>query len=357
MAPLEEEQLPPLPASDSAQLHVELLEKEWNTLTAKARNMTSTPVPRPPGANVTVDNATAAVENKVTAALDGALLSAVIKVFGPEFYWGGVWKLPQDLLAFWSPFLVKAVYNYVDPKQGLEALPTWSRGLLICSSFFIMQVLSSVFLHQYFDRVFRCSLQVRGALVASIYRKSLRLSHSSRSDKSLGELVNLMSVDVQRLTDLIPYLHSLLWSSPLQILVSMVLLYRLVGVSSLVGLAVMLAVMPINASILLRLRALQERNMKEKDKRVKTVSEILQSMKVIKMFAWEKPLTTKVADIRDEEVRRAAISAVTYSDNNPSDPHPYDLSLPSTADHFFLVAGFKTQDVWLHLVAAEHLLE
>ena len=113
-----------------------------------------------------------------------------------------------------------------------------------------------------------------------------------------------MTVDVQRLTDLIPYLHSLLWSSPLQIFVSMVLLYRLVGISSLVGLGVMLAVMPINASILLKLRSLQESNMKEKDKRVKTVSEILQSMKVIKMFAWEKPLTKRVADIRAEEVQR-----------------------------------------------------
>ena len=60
----------------------------------------------------------------------------------------------------------------------------------------------------------------------------------------------------------------------MQIIIAMVLLYRLVGVSSLVGLFVMIAVMPVNAVILLKLRKLQEANMKEKDKRVKQVSEM-----------------------------------------------------------------------------------
>ena len=44
-----------------------------------------------------------------------------------------------------------------------------------------------------------------------------RTHKHTRSHKSLGELVNLMSVDVQRMTDLVPYLHNLAWSSPLQV--------------------------------------------------------------------------------------------------------------------------------------------
>jgi hypothetical protein len=51
----------------------------------------------------------------------------------------------------------------------------------------------------------------------------------------------------------------------------MFLLYRLVGPASLVGLGVMIAVMPVNASILLHLRKLQEGNMKSKDQRVRQV--------------------------------------------------------------------------------------
>lgn len=87
------------------------------------------------------------------AGLEGALLRSVISVFGREFLAGGAWKLPQDLITFLSPFLVKAVYAYVDPskgKAGEEAaeLPTWKRGLMICAAFFFSQVASSIFLHQ-----------------------------------------------------------------------------------------------------------------------------------------------------------------------------------------------------------------
>eukprot|EP00283_Hemiselmis_rufescens_P014305 CAMPEP_0173443524 /NCGR_PEP_ID=MMETSP1357-20121228/30032_1 /TAXON_ID=77926 /ORGANISM="Hemiselmis rufescens, Strain PCC563" /LENGTH=1295 /DNA_ID=CAMNT_0014409445 /DNA_START=9 /DNA_END=3896 /DNA_ORIENTATION=- len=291
--PLEESDLPPLPQEDKARTHGRVFKDEL-----ERRMKAKVPTPPP---DYFGKNQTAPVKAQ---GVDAKLLGAVIKVFGPSFLIGGLWKVPQDFLGFVAPFLVKAVYSYVDPKTDSGAKPTWVRGITICAVLFFSQALSSLLLHQYFDRVFACSMQARGALVASIYQKSLTLSHASRSEKSLGELVNLMSVDVQRLTDLIPYLHSLLWSSPLQILISMVLLYRLVGVSSLVGLAVMLAIMPINAKILLTLRSLQEGNMKEKDKRVKTVSEILQSMKVIKMFAWEQPLTNKVSEIRSNEVSR-----------------------------------------------------
>eukprot|EP00961_Rhodomonas_salina_P116024 1561280-Rhodomonas_salina.4 len=86
---------------------------------------------------------------------------------------------------------------------------------------------------------------VQTRAVSSYARASTdRASGHTRQYKSLGELVNLMSVDVQRLTDLVPYLHNLLWSSPLQILLAMYLLFRLVGVASLVGFGVMIAVIP-----------------------------------------------------------------------------------------------------------------
>jgi hypothetical protein len=92
----------------------------------------------------------------VQAGLEGALLRSVISVFGKEFLAGGAWKLPQDLLTFLSPFLVKAVYAYVDPSkgkagqaaEGATELPTWKKGLMICAAFFFSQIASSVFLHQ-----------------------------------------------------------------------------------------------------------------------------------------------------------------------------------------------------------------
>ena len=301
--PLEADELPPLPEDNVAETHVKGLEEAWLQRKAGAEALAQG-MDAAAGASGIAASAQDQ-EKRTKAMLEKVLAGAVWSRYGTAFMMGGLWKVVQDVLAFASPFMVKAMYKYVDPKEAIDpALQPWSRGLSICAMFFLVQYVASVALHQYFDEVFKVSLQVRAGLVAFVYRKALRLSHASRSHKSLGELVNLMSVDVQRMTDLVPYLHNLVWSSPLQILISMVLLYRLVGVASLVGLVVMIAVMPVNAAILLKLRKLQEANMKEKDKRVKQVSEMLGSIKVIKMFAWEKPLADRIAQDRSREVER-----------------------------------------------------
>ena len=58
-------------------------------------------------------------------------------------------------------------------------------------------------------------------------------------------MVNLMSVDAQRLMDLMGYLNTI-WSAPLQIVVSLYFLYNTMGVSILAGVGVMLLLVPAN---------------------------------------------------------------------------------------------------------------
>ena len=43
---------------------------------------------------------------------------------------------------------------------------------------------------------------VRSAVTSAIYRKALRVSQASKKEITTGEVVNLMSVDVQRLVDM-----------------------------------------------------------------------------------------------------------------------------------------------------------
>ena len=58
-------------------------------------------------------------------------------------------------------------------------------------------------------------------------------------------MVNLMSVDAQRLMDLFMYIN-IVWSAPLQIIVSLYFLYATMGVSVLAGVTVMLLLIPLN---------------------------------------------------------------------------------------------------------------
>jgi ATP-binding cassette subfamily C (CFTR/MRP) protein 1 len=67
-----------------------------------------------------------------------------------------------------------------------------------------------------------------------VYRKSLRVASCARKDTTSGEIVNLMAVDCQRIADLMPYIN-MIWSSPLQIGVSIIMLYQILGPSVFAG--------------------------------------------------------------------------------------------------------------------------
>lgn len=74
------------------------------------------------------------------------------------------------------------------------------------------------------------------------------MSNDARKKFTITEIVNLMSVDAQRLQDVIGYLW-MAWSAPLQIGIAIYILWRLLGWSVFAGLGVMILLIPVNAII------------------------------------------------------------------------------------------------------------
>ena len=77
-------------------------------------------------------------------------------------------------------------------------------------------------------------MRVKSALIAGIYRKSVKLSASGRGQMTVGETTNLMSIDTQKFMDLMLYLN-MIWASPLQIALAVYNLWQILGPSSLAG--------------------------------------------------------------------------------------------------------------------------
>ena len=88
--------------------------------------------------------------------------------------------------------------------------------------------------------------------------QALALNNSSRKESTAGEMVNLMSVDAQRLMDLTTYIN-VLWASPLQIILALYFLYNSMGVSILAGVGIMVLLIPINLCVTRLARKLQVR--------------------------------------------------------------------------------------------------
>lgn len=109
--------------------------------------------------------------------------------------------------------------------------------------------------------------------------QSLKLTNKARQGSTVGEIVNLMSVDAQRFMDTVTYLN-MVWSAPLQIVLSLIFLYLTMGPSIFAGFAVMVIMLPVNAFLGAQARKLQVKQMKEKDSRIKLVNEVLNGIKV-----------------------------------------------------------------------------
>ena len=60
------------------------------------------------------------------------------------------------------------------------------------------------------------------------------------------------------------------------------------------GLAVMILMGPLNAIVARKLKKYQLIQMKNKDQRTKTMDEILNGMKILKLYAWEMSFQDKV---------------------------------------------------------------
>lgn len=100
--------------------------------------------------------------------------------------------------------------NFVQDKE-----PQW-KGYLYVVALFGTAMIQTIILSQYFNRMFIVGMRIRTALVAAIYRKSLKMSNTARKETTVGEIVNLMSVDAQKFIELTAYLN-MIWSAPLQV--------------------------------------------------------------------------------------------------------------------------------------------
>jgi len=74
------------------------------------------------------------------------------------------------------------------------------------------------------------------------------MSNEARKTTTVGEIVNLMSVDAQRLQDAVGYLW-MIWSAPLQIAIAVYMLWQILGIATLAGIAVMVVLIPFNGFI------------------------------------------------------------------------------------------------------------
>jgi hypothetical protein len=114
--------------------------------------------------------------------------------FGKPFIAAGFLKLVHDSSLFVGPMLLNALIKYLsDPSKPL------SLGLMYVLGLFLSNFMMSLCLRQYFWWCYRVGMNLRSAVITSVYSKALVISTAALGKKSTGEITNLMSVDSTRL--------------------------------------------------------------------------------------------------------------------------------------------------------------
>ncbi|KXN89408.1 Metal resistance protein YCF1 [Leucoagaricus sp. SymC.cos] len=251
-------------------------------------------------------------KNLENAMMKHTLWKALFVAYGGPYAVAAGLKVIQDCLAFSQPQLLRLLLAFISQYQGARFSPDADRpssleGFAIAAIMFVASIIQTICLNQYFQRTFETGMRVRAGLVSVIYKKALVLSNDERG-RATGDIVNLMSVDATRLQDLCTY-GLIALSGPLQIIIAFLSLYNLLGWSAFVGVAIMIVSIPLNTCkspssypwIAGVLKRMQEQQMKNRDKRTRLMSELLNNIKSIKLYAWENSFLRRVLKVRNEQ--------------------------------------------------------
>ncbi|RUP47989.1 ABC transporter type 1, transmembrane domain-containing protein [Jimgerdemannia flammicorona] len=154
------------------------------------------------------------------------------------------------------------------------------------------------------QRVLACNFGfvIRAAMIAAIYRKSLRLSPASRQTATVGEITNRMSVDAENFFWSAQSL-GLVVATFYQIALALYFLYGQLSWAIFAGLGVILLTFPLNYWIGSSFNKWMKGKMQNMDRRMRLMNEIIGGIKIVKLYAWEKPFVNKVNEAREDEVK------------------------------------------------------
>lgn len=302
--PLEEKDMWSLNPENCSGKVVSQLVARWNLETQSTRRKsqkmlfsTKPAAPAESGGGPALEESEVLLLKKSQSGAEPSLLRALCLTFGPYFLVSCFYKAVQDVLMFTGPEILRLLIHFVsDP-----AAPPW-HGYFFTALLFLCTCLQSLILQKYFHVCFVSGMRLRTAIIGAVYRKALVISSSARSSSTVGEMVNLMSVDAQRFMDLITYIN-MIWSAPLQVVLALYFLWQNLGPAVLAGVAVMVLMVPVNAVIAMKTKTYQVAQMKDKDSRIKLMNEILNGIKVLKLYAWELAFKDKVSKIRESELK------------------------------------------------------
>jgi ABC-type multidrug transport system fused ATPase/permease subunit len=219
------------------------------------------------------------------------------KIHSKAFFGISVLAMVNLICVTTNPLIIRELLKILkDPS------PVGTAGWLLAGSLMVTALVANLSIHHVYHSALKLGMRIRAGLVVAIYKKALCLSHSSRAQSSTGEIVNLMANDAARVYNVASMMHSA-WMLPAQALVVICALFYIMGPSAFAGLAVMLVMLYFSSRRAKKMMGGRRRLMEHSDRRVSLMNEILNGIRVIKFYAWEKSFLGRIDGFRSQELK------------------------------------------------------
>lgn len=241
----------------------------------------------------------------------------------------GMWAAVSGLSTFLPTLLLKAILQYVEDPADKSS----NNGWLLVMLLFIAGCMKSIADGQASWMGRKIYVRLRAIIVGELYSKLLtrkasalcayelrededqRASanvvkvqqHSAGRDNGSspgsGQIMTLMAVDSVKVGDLGASLHVLVTKAPIELLLGIILLYKILGYSSIAALCILGLLTPLRIWLARGFREIQVEVMAATDARVQSTNEVLQNIRLIKYFAWESRFIHRIDQARHLELQ------------------------------------------------------
>lgn len=245
-----------------------------------------------------------------------SLTRALWRTFRGQLLAAGACKLAWGTLVLLSiSFFVRQLlayvrFKYTDPVHTREEA---AQGVLLAVFFFVAAVLLSVALQQMTVLSARVGLRLRAAVSTAVYRKSLCIDRHAPGTGGM-DVVSLVATDCTKLGEACTTLHYL-WSGVVEAVAIMCVLLGFVGRAALPGLGILLLLVPVQYAVGMAAAVSRKRVVAASEARVRLMDEILQAIKLVKMYAWEGKFADSVSLLRNRETSLARVGGILKSLN------------------------------------------
>ncbi|XP_002970616.2 ABC transporter C family member 8 [Selaginella moellendorffii] len=247
-----------------------------------------------------------------------SVFKALAGCFGKEFLYTGFLALVRTLALSSSPLFTYFFVRSVAKPQGEKLGFFRVEGFAIILGLTAAKFLQSISQRHWSFQSRLVGARLRSAVIAEVYEKQLRLANSATQRHGAGEIVSYIGVDAYRLGDFAWWMHYT-WTLVLQLGIAIGILVGTIGLATLACVAVLVVTACIQIPTSRLLQRAQTNFMVAQDKRLRATTEILTSMKIIKLQAWEEEFKTLIKQHREEELQwlgsmhgKRSVSLITF---------------------------------------------